>query len=266
MDYDLIKNIKAIFFDIDGTLVGFKKKIISDDTVSALNELRNRGIKLFVASGRCRSLMTNLKDYEFDGYISMNGTYATCGDKTVWKNPLEDDIVRTISRVNESKKIACVAFGESKVAINLENEISKSVNSLLKINDLEQMNMEDMLSLMPVYQATVYIGREDFIIYPAHVRERILAQSWHPSMTDINPIGISKATAVRAVSDYLGISRKETMSFGDGGNDVDMLKYTGISVAMGSAGDELKKESDYITSDADEDGVVHALKYFKLID
>lgn len=66
--------------------------------------------------------------------------------------------------------------------------------------------------------------------------------------------------------DRFGISRDESMAFGDGGNDISMLDYVSLGVAMGNANDTVKSHADYITDECDQDGVVSALKHFKLID
>lgn len=67
------------------------------------------------------------------------------------------------------------------------------------------------------------------------------------------------------MADYLGLNIDETMAFGDGGNDISIIKKAGIGVAMGNAGDNLKEVADYITTSVDEDGVKNALVHFGVI-
>ena len=68
--------VKAIFFDIDGTLVSFKTHKIPASTQEALKALRDKSIKIFIATGRPQCLINNLGDLEFDGYITVNGSYC----------------------------------------------------------------------------------------------------------------------------------------------------------------------------------------------
>ena len=63
---------------------------------------------------------------------------------------------------------------------------------------------------------------------------------------------------------YFGISREETIAFGDGGNDIPMLEYAGIGVAMGNASEEVQRQADFVTSGVDVEGIVDALKHFHI--
>ena len=64
---------------------------------------------------------------------------------------------------------------------------------------------------------------------------------------------------------HLDVYKRQTISFGDGGNDVDMLEYTGIGVAMGNATEAPKSVADYVTDDVDHDGIMNALKHFGIL-
>ena len=81
--------IKALFFDIDGTLVSFRTHSVPDSTVKALAEAKNKGIKIFISTGRPRPLINNLEPIEdlIDGYITVNGAICTVGSETVSRSP-----------------------------------------------------------------------------------------------------------------------------------------------------------------------------------
>lgn len=70
----------------------------------------------------------------------------------------------------------------------------------------------------------------------------------------------------KKVLDFYHIKKEETMAFGDGHNDIDMLEYVHIGIAMGNANDEVKKHADDITDDIDQDGIYNALKKYHIID
>lgn len=90
------------------------------------------------------------------------------------------------------------------------------------------------------------------------------AQRWHPFFADCICKGTSKATGIDAVCDYYGIDISETMAFGDGGNDMQMLAHAGMGVAMGNASDEVKACADYVTDTVDDDGIAKAIVHLLL--
>lgn len=63
-----------------------------------------------------------------------------------------------------------------------------------------------------------------------------------------------------------GIEKDEIMAFGDAENDIDMLEYAGIGIAMGNGGEDVKAAADFVTRDIDDDGIAYALQHFGLID
>lgn len=92
-----------------------------------------------------------------------------------------------------------------------------------------------------------------------------LASRWTPLFADVNPQGQSKQVGIDIFCKHFNIDIAETMAFGDGGNDISMLKHVGIGVAMGNANPEVKEIADYITDDIDSNGIANALKHFGIV-
>ena len=88
---------------------------------------------------------------------------------------------------------------------------------------------------------------------------------WHPYFTDISPLGGTKVRGIDSFLSFYGIDLNETMSFGDGGNDLAMLKHTAVSVAMGDSADILKEAADYVTASVDHSVILQALQYYHLL-
>jgi hydroxymethylpyrimidine pyrophosphatase-like HAD family hydrolase len=88
---------------------------------------------------------------------------------------------------------------------------------------------------------------------------------WIETFMDLNVRGVDKSLGIQQVMKYYGLTMAEAMAFGDGGNDVPMVRDVALGVAMGNACEELKAVADYITTSVDEDGVSRALEYFGLI-
>ena len=84
-------------------------------------------------------------------------------------------------------------------------------------------------------------------------------------LVDVTAKGNTKQNGIDQIIRHFGIKLEETMAFGDGGNDISMLRHAGIGVAMGNANDDVKAASNYTTTSVDEDGIANALKYFGIV-
>ena len=78
--------------------------------------------------------------------------------------------------------------------------------------------------------------------------------------------GVTKGTALQTIENRIGVRYEETMAFGDGGNDISMLRHAGIGVAMGNAKDDVKVIADYVTASVDDNGIADALKHFGILE
>ena len=256
--------IKAIFFDIDGTLVSFKTHEISKTTLEALYALREKGVKLFIASGRHLLIMDNLSGFPFDGYVCMNGSLVFDRGKVIYSHPLDQADAASVIDLAETGQIPCVLFTEKNVAMNCRTERTEQLFRMIRLPEPEYASLMPYKS-GPVSQFTIFLDqeREDALLAPA--LKHSVTTRWHPEFTDIVPENISKAGGISRVIAGYGIGREEVMAFGDGGNDVEMIEYAGIGVAMGNALPDVRKHADYVTSTVDEDGIVAALRHFRIL-
>lgn len=256
--------IKAIFFDIDGTLVSFKTHEISKTTLEALYALREKGVKLFIASGRHLLIMDNLSGFPFDGYVCMNGSLVFDRGKVIYSHPLDQADAASVIDLAETGQIPCVLFTEKNVVMNCRTERTEQLFRMIRLPEPEYASLMPYKS-GPVSQFTIFLDqeREDALLAPA--LKHSVTTRWHPEFTDIVPENISKAEGISRVIAGYGIGREEVIAFGDGGNDVEMIEYAGIGVAMGNALPDVRKHADYVTSTVDEDGIVAALRHFRIL-
>ena len=91
------------------------------------------------------------------------------------------------------------------------------------------------------------------------------ASRWHPIFADINVKGVDKASGIREFASYYDFDISHTIAFGDGGNDISMLREAGIGIAMGGAAESIRAVSDYVTDTVDNDGIRNALIHFGII-
>lgn len=126
--------IKAIFFDIDGTLVSFNTHRIPDSTRKAIETIKNRGIKVFIATGRHISVINNLDNMEFDGYITLNGCYCLEGkEKVIFKKSLDQaDVNSFIDYLQQERELPCLFVEEHNISLNKIDGEVKYLMSLLK--------------------------------------------------------------------------------------------------------------------------------------
>lgn len=257
--------IKAIFFDIDGTLVSFRTHRMPDSTINALESLRKKGIKIFVATGRHISVINNLGNTQFDGYITMNGCCCLAGQNDViYKRSIpQSDIRSFVHYLKEVNSIPCLFVEEHRLTVNIINDEVKDVFNLLKFVTIPVENI-DYYNDKEIFQLSAFFPEEeeDEIM---KTLPNCTTMRWYPSFTDIITTGVSKAVGIDKIGEYFGFQANEVMAFGDGGNDIDMLRHAKIGIAMGNADDAVKDAADYITDTVDNDGIEKALKYFNII-
>ena len=256
--------IKAVFFDIDGTLVSFKTHRVPDSTKRAIAILRAKGIRVFIASGRQLLAINNLEDLQFDGYVTLNGGYCIVEEKVIYKHSMpSEDMVSLVRYMEEQESFPCIFVHENAFYINYTNERTNEVFRLLNFPQPPSLPLREAVE-GEVFQLVAFFTKEQENAIMA-VMPHCEATRWNPLFSDIIPKGSSKQVGVDKMLDYFGISLEESMAFGDGGNDVLMLKHVGIGVAMGNAEDEVKLAADYVTDSVDEDGIEKALRHFGVI-
>ncbi|WP_303899776.1 Cof-type HAD-IIB family hydrolase [Anaerotruncus colihominis] len=256
--------IKAIFFDIDGTLVSFQTHTIPESAKRALCAAHAHGVRLFIATGRHRLLLKEgniLGDLPFDGYVTLNGQYCYTRDGQMIHEQCVDptDIAGLLARLEE-KSSACLLIERDRMYANLINEHVKRAWSAVKfsippIGDVRQALHNH------IYQINLFLPQEQEAFYMDAMPHSI-ATRWSPYFSDIGPRGGSKAVGIEKLAAHFSIPMSDVMAIGDGENDIDMLRAAGIGVAMGNASDAVKKVANYVTTDVDHDGILNAFKQF----
>ncbi|MEA4918089.1 Cof-type HAD-IIB family hydrolase [Proteiniphilum sp.] len=258
--------VKAIFFDIDGTLVSFNTHRIPDSTRKAIEMIRNKGIKVFIATGRHFSVINNLEDIEFDGYITMNGCYCLEGrDKLIFKKSIDQtDVNNFIDYLQQVREFPCLFVEENRLSLNYIDEEMKYLMQLLKQEEMVPENGLDYYRDKELFQLTAFFKDPEEKEIMSHLPNSS-SMRWYPTFTDVIAKGVDKGVGIDQFCNYYGFSIDETMAFGDGGNDIEMLQHAGIGIAMGNANDEVKQAADYVTDSVDNDGVFKALRHFGVI-
>lgn len=260
--------IKCIFFDVDGTLVSFRQKLLSDRLMEELPALRAKGVKLFLSTGRALQDLERtgmLRGVGFDGYVTLNGQYCCDGDGVAYRDePICLDDLRGAYRVLvENPQLPALMEGNGESYLSQINDRVREVYEFLH-TQLYPVRDPAWLLEGKVYQFVPFVKPEeekqflDAMPHCIHTR-------WHSEGIDIIPRSGGKAAGVRATMERYGWAKEEVMAFGDGENDAGMLEVAGVGVAMGNAMGRLKELADYVTDSVEEEGVSKALRHFGLL-
>ena len=257
--------IKAAFFDIDGTLLPFRAKALPESTVQALAALRENGVKTFIATGRPPVHLPYLHALDgipFDGYVTMNGQYCYLADgELLYTKYIPAASLQTLLPYIEKEQLSVGFVGKDFCRFNLINDLSRDFAKKL---ELGAGDVAALIQHEDIYQLSAFLPPEK----EAEFLRRCpgcLAVRWSPDFADILPEGGGKPNGLAEMLKHFGWTRDEAIAFGDGGNDVTMLEYAGIGVAMGNACDDAKAAADYVTTDIDKEGIAKALRHFGLV-
>lgn len=256
--------IKAIFFDVDGTLLSYKQNDVPASTRRALQKVRANGVKTIIATGRHLIELSKLpvNDIDFDGYLTLNGNLMLDEEKKVYAGtPIDKGEMEVLSEIFKAKKIPFVMIGENDRYINFVNDtvIKTQAETKGTVPEVKQYNGEK------VYQILAFVPEHEKKILDEFL-DQCSITSWNDTGIDIIPKGGGKSSGIQKFLDENNMDVSEIMAFGDGENDIEMLKFAGIGVAMGNAGDNVKAAADYVTDSVDNCGIEKALRHFGLID
>ena len=288
--------IKAAFFDIDGTLLSFTTHRVSAGTIRAFDRLHQAGIRTFLSTGRPDVLIPQMP-VSFEAKITMNGGLVFVGDhvgangahmgtngdhvgangahmgtngdhvgangnqspdKVLFSNPVPDNELQAWLDLAKAKHLCTMIFTKDNMFLTQPNEIGLQLRNQLEFEmppvvDIDRMRSEtayQIIAIMP--------GEMDATV--AELLPHCRLPRWHPYFTDIVAHDNSKARGMEVICQHYGIRQEETLAFGDGANDIEMLEWAGIGVAMGNAADEVKKHADHVTTDVDNEGIENAVK------
>lgn len=260
--------IKGIFFDIDGTLVSFRQKKLSDQLRADLKALRGRGVKLFLSTGRALQDLERtgmLRDAAFDGYVTINGQFCCDGDGVPYRDrPIDLEDMRGAYRIlRNNPDIPALLEGNGESYLTQINDRVREIYEFLHTELYPVCPLEQLLSGR-IYQFVPFVtpGEESLFL---DVMPGCTYTRWHPKGIDITPRDGGKGVGVRLTMDRYGMARDEVMAFGDGENDMSMMAEAGIAVAMGNATEPVKAMASYVTAAVDENGVSKALRHFGLL-
>lgn len=256
---------KLLLLDIDGTLLDTKKNL-PPSTKMALEQARANGHDLAIATGRAPFMFGKLAaELGIDSFVSFNGQYVVHKGQPIHRGAIKKELLKEVSRFAESHDHPMVFMDEARMVSNIgyHPHIKESITSL-KLDFTHPPEEQDFYLNQSVYQALVFCSHEEEAVYHESFPDLDFVR-WHRVSCDILPQGGSKAGGIKELIAATGHALEDTIAFGDGLNDVQMMELAGYSVVMGNGHTAVKEKADYITDHVDESGLAKAFKHLGLI-
>lgn len=263
---------KMLVLDIDGTLTNSQKEI-TPATRQALYTIQKHGVRVAIASGRptpgTRMAANAISLAEFNNFVlSFNGAKITnCGTgKIVFEQVLPNKLIPEIYRTAIGYGLGLISYeGEDVIAatpIDPYMELEARINGIA-IRRVEYFPDYVTFSV----NKCLMTGAPEYL---AEVERRLQKQFGQnlsiyrsePYFLELMPPGVDKAKSLEKLLAALSLTREETVCCGDGFNDLSMIEYAGLGVAMKNAQRSVRECADYITATNDEDGIVQVVENF----
>ena len=277
--------VKAVFFDIDGTLVNDRKSVLKS-TKEAIKIVKDQGVLVGVATGRGPFFVKDLMDdLDLDFAVTYNGQYIFNKERVLFASPIDKRSLRQVIAYAKKnrKEIAMgtrqdvigsriMSFGLSPlsqlvsrfVPKFLTRTVSHSFNRM--VSKALPQKEDDLLDLInqPIYQVLMLMTPEESNQAASEFEYLKFTRS-NPFAADIINQGNSKLEGIRRVGKEYGFDLNQVMAFGDSDNDLEMLAGVGMSVAMGNGSSSVKEVAKHITASNQEDGIHKALEHFGVL-
>lgn len=263
---------EVLVLDVDGTLVNSRKKV-SEATKEAIIRVQELGIKVVIASGRSTvGIWPVAKEIQLDDYggyiLSFNGGRITnCKTKKVIYNIcLPEGIVPEIYDFSVENKTGIMTYHANEIIA--ENDADKYIQFDAKACGIDINVVKNFRQQVDYPVNKCLITGE-----PRHLEkvEPLAKKAFEGRLSvyrsegfylEMMPLGIDKAYGLSHLLKELGYSRKQMICCGDGFNDISMIEYAGLGVAMGNSNDKVKEKANYVAPSHDEDGLVDVIKRF----
>lgn len=247
------KNINVYLFDVDGTLC--VDGVISDSSKDAIQELRDEGNLVMLATGRCQGQLKEIVDQvKVDGFVQNNGAYAFMGKEILYESPINPETIWKLH--NDGLNIAVLTKDRYVRFINTNKAFKKFAESL-KIEEPKKADT-NVIDHDKIYSLTISaLNLED--IHPRRYPDlRFIKVSDYGY--DVVNKGTTKASVFSIIKNKY--PQGHIIAFGDNMNDYEMLDEADLSVCMPTSPDECKKVSSYVTRSHEEDGIEFAINNF----
>ena len=259
---------KAVFFDIDGTLVDCLNGIrdITPRVKKAISALQINGNYAFIATGRPYAFLNEaLCNFGFDGFVLTNGAYVKVNEKCIYKEPINKDYIKELVHNFEQQNIQYILQGGTYSYIKDEY---KRLHSFYDSFSIPKKYLEGKYNVeeVDIYKIEMLCNDKKGIDYCLSLGngDYDYVHNVNTGAFELYSRANTKASGILKVLDHLNIPLENSFAFGDGKNDIEMLSTVGCGIAMGNADDYVKSYAKIVTDTVQNDGVALEIEKFIL--
>lgn len=260
---------RLLFFDIDGTLFDCAHGLnhVTDALKAAISELKANGHLCFVASGRPYAYLNQeIRNLGFDGFVLCNGALIYFKNEILLSHYFgKTELKRMLAKCDELNIMYCLTNLHEGYLPERFTVLKKMLASFQV--PMEYIKSDYSLDDIDVAKLELFCQDEAGKAYARSLKEQgyVVLEYVGSGNFEINMPHVSKGNAIEELCRKMNIPLQNTIAFGDGDNDIEMLRSVGHGVAMGNATENAKKAADVVTECCVDDGIVKELKRLHLI-
>ena len=257
-------NIKAVFFDIDGTFYDHDNNMVLQESIEAVKQLKKNGYKVALCSGRPKEMADELEVFdmvEWDGYIGCAGGVAMNEKyEIIFEDCYSQAQMEQMYSIANAHNVSLYSFGKHEfVSQPICEVVQKMVEEYhLKMPPVKNWENERLNAVSAVLNSNY--KKELF-----QDIEGISYTSSTPYGIDFVKEGVNKANGIKEMLKYWQLEGSEYVAFGDSLNDLEMIKAAKVGVAMGNGHSTIKEVADIICGNSSEASIAFTLKQLQLI-
>lgn len=271
---------KIVFLDIDGTVMNFRRQI-PESTKRAVRLARERGNKLFLCTGRIvANIEKRILELGFDGVVASSGAYVQVGNDVIFHQTFDPDMVIRMTEILREHHAAFYFQGADGIYISpteLEHwkAYQTAVNGTIREEFVKLFHVVDEPGQHKGLAGADYMDADIPVEQLGRIARERLGEYFTVTGAsfgndraycgEVTRKGITKGSGMERVVRYYGMKQEDTAAIGDGPNDLEMIQYAHLGIAMGNGVEELKKAADDVTDTIDRDGLWKAFEKHHLI-
>lgn len=267
-------DVKILVLDIDGTLTNTKKEV-TKVTRQAILDAQEKGVTIVLASGRPTTgilpFVKELKLDQYDGYIlSFNGGQViSCRlGETIYKKELPKDLIPYLYKESKENHVTILSYDDENVITEDPDNVYVVKESTINRMPIKKVSDFSQHITYPITKCLMVGDGNRMAVVEEEIKEKFGEQlniyRSEPFFLEIMPQNIDKAYSLDILLQHLDLTKEQMIAIGDGYNDISMIQFAGLGVAMENAQGVVKEAADVVTLTNEEDGVAHIISQYIL--